>query len=629
MSFIPKYGYTKKGFSSIGYTSEDYDAYWSDVNLRKWRPRLRLYDYTATQLLHTYNPFTTNDLKIEHISTQEELGNTGSFSFLVHDNERNIDRSKVGNANKVIVEIGQHQHGPWIPIMSGYIENMKVMRDRLNGLRFGFSGFGSGVIIEETLNTFRKAAYPLNFGSAIPDTNDPNMKICNLFRTLMTETDHLVSSKVSIKDKGNFDLSLISDAVDAFIPDIKTRYESTGSTFNSLAERGGAYWGVNARDQLWLWHPGTVFSGVTLKTFKRNEKPFDKMWNTSYFFGPWEYSMPINSDNFANVLVSISGTEPKPGDSSTDTGGDDDGTPIGGEEPVQEVPVTIPDLSMIGVILKKIGPITQKFVNGFIYANLNGKPSKDHIATFRLDLSHLFDDIAGAVYTQDIRPTSGNASSQIQVGNSVFISLQNNTINIQNGQGNNIIWMHNGQIIINNPKPSGSRPNTNPVPGEEGKPPFVVQPDSSTYTYATFYNTRTKVIVKDPVSIERYGEVERFVNIDWTKDFRTINDILMLMLDYTAKPKMIFNVEKVSIPNPAFQVGTTVSVVDDISGLNRGTNTLADIVSVGYEFDAYDNDSAIGTYFCDLGIGSIYDFLTYEEINVDSIRELDCRPPLL
>jgi hypothetical protein len=47
------------------------------------------------------------------------------------------------------------------------------------------------------------------------------MKICN-YLDLMNETDHLVFSKVSIQEKGNFDLSPTPDVIDTLIPDIKT-----------------------------------------------------------------------------------------------------------------------------------------------------------------------------------------------------------------------------------------------------------------------------------------------------------------------------------------------------------------------------------------------------------------------
>jgi len=92
---------------------------------------------------------------------------------------------------------------------------------------------------------------------------------------------------------------------------------------------------------------------------------------------------------------------------------------------------------------------------------------------------------------------------------------------------------------------------------------------------------------------------------------------------------MIFNIEEVSIPGShgPFEVGKN-TVIDDISGLGKGTNTIADILSTGYEFDAY-GDSGVGTYYCDLGIGSLYDYLVYENLNVYTIEELSCTPPLI
>lgn len=627
-----KYGYTKRGYSSESYTSEDFDKYWDQSNLKYWRPRVKIYDHEGDTLLHDYNPFSSsNDINIEYVNTQEALGNAGNFTLRIRDDERSIDRSKVGNANKVVIQMSQ-KNADWKNIASGYIENMVVSRNRFNGLKFTFAGFGSGIIIQETLSSFRRAAYPIRFGSSKPDTNDPNMKVYNLVKAILEDTDHLVSSKVSTKDRGGFDIdTLISKDVDVFLPEIRTKYQPQGQTINFLNERAGSIWGVNAYDKVWMWYPGSKHCGVTLKTFKKNEKNSDYAWNTSYFFGPWEYSMPINSDTFGNVLVSIAGTEPVPGSQSVDEGGDSDGTPIGDEEPCQKIPITIPDLTMIGVILKKVADVTENFVNGLLYANLDGKPSTNPIATFKLDISHLIQGVAAPCYTKDIRFTTANSGTHIQVGNSVWMSIQATSQNNLNNQGNSVIWMHNGQIIIGNPTPSGHRPNTNPTPGSEGKPPFTIDEDSTTYTFATFYNYRTKVVVKDPISIARYGEVERFIDINWTTDFRTINDLLQLMLEYTAKPKMIFNIEKVSIPRSEepFQVGKTITVIDDIAGLGKGTNTVADILSVGYEFDSYSPESAVGTYYCDLGIGSLYDYLVYEGLNVEDIQSLSCTPPLI
>lgn len=93
-----------------------------------------------------------------------------------------------------------------------------------------------------------------------------------------------------------------------------------------------------------------------------------------------------------------------------------------------------------------------------------------------------------------------------------------------------------------------------------------------------------------------------------------------------AQPQMTYNIEKVSIPDSPFQAGKLVTVIDDISGLNLGTGTTALISSAGYDFNAYDLEFGIGTYFCDLGISGLYDWLTYE--HEDIMENLSCRPPL-
>lgn len=285
----------KKGYTSLGYTSEEFDNYWSNANLRSWRPRVKIYDHDGDTLLHDYNPFSsTNDINIEYVECQELLGNTGNFTLRIRDDERSIDRSKVGNANKVVIQMSQ-QDADWKNLSSGYVENIQVSRNRKDGLKFTLAGFGSGIIIQETLSSFRKAAYPIRFGSSKPDVDDPNMKVYNLVKAVLRDTDHLVSSKVSTKENGGFGIdTLISEDVDVFLPEINTKYPPQGQTINFLNQRAGNIWGVNASDKVWMWYPGSKHCGVTLKTFKAKEKISDYACITSYFFGPWDYSMPIN-----------------------------------------------------------------------------------------------------------------------------------------------------------------------------------------------------------------------------------------------------------------------------------------------------------------------------------------------
>jgi hypothetical protein len=634
---MAKYGYTKRGYTEAGYTAEDFDSYWTDINMNVWRPRVQIYDHQDTSiLLHEYDSFkSTNDLVVETISTGEQLGTAGTFNFRVRDNERTIDRTKVGNACKVVISMAKHSYGPWRNIASGYIEQMKVQRDKLNGLRYTFGGYGSGIIAQETLTNFKKTATRLSLGSADPDPNDHTMQIKNLMKSLLTDTDHLISSTVSVQEKGNFDLSLISPDLDTFVPLVTISDHPIATAMNFLSERSGSIWGFNAYDQFWAWYPGSNHSGVILKTFKKSEKLVDHSYSPSYFFGPWDYTIPIDQDSFGNVLIAYAGTPSRAGSSSTAVGsttgtgggGNPTATPLGTTEVAQQINVTIPNITKISVMLQKIGPLKSKFVNGIIYGDVadQHRPNLQNIiATFQLDISRLVIGVPTPVFSTQISRTS-----TLPVGSKCWISLQ--YVGPRN-DAQTVMWLHSGNGNIGTDNLGlyyGTREvaatTSTPITGE-GPVPFTIN-NNRVYTFATFYDTKTKVIVRDPLSIRRFGEVERFIDVNWTTDFKTINDLLFLMLNTMSKPQMAYNIEKVSIPDMPFQSGKLVTVIDDVSGLGTGTFTNALISSVSHDFNAYDLEYGIGSFFCDLGISGLYDYLTYE--HDDIIENLSCSPPLL
>lgn len=633
---VSKYGYKKTGFTEAGYTAEDFDSYWSQINMNVYRPKIQIYDHQDnTILLHEYNAFKDdNDLTIEAISTSEQIGTAGTFSFKIRDNERVIDRTKVGNACKVVISIAKQSYGPWRNIASGYIEKMQVQRDKLNGLHFTLGGYGTGIGIQETMTNFRKTATRISLGSSLPDPNDHTMQAKNLMKTLLSDTDHLISATTAAKDKYNYDLSLISPDLDTFIPSIAVVNHPLATAMNSINERAGSIWGVNAYDQVWAWYPSSTHTGVILKTFKPSEKLIDHNYATSYFFGNWDYTIPIDQESFGNVLISYAGTPSKPGSSSTTIGsttgtgggGNATGTPLGTVEVAQQINVTIPGIHQISVMLQKIGPLKSKFVNGVIYGDLAGqnKPNLNNIyATFQLDISRLVIGVPTPVFS-----TQFSRVGFLLPGTKCWISLQ--YVGPRN-DAETVLWLNSGTTTIGTDNVGlyyGTREvaasTSTPLTGE-GPVPFSVKNDK-VYTYATFYDTKTKVIVRDPVSILRYGEVERFIDVNWTTDFKTVNDLLFLMLHTMAQPQMSYNIEKVSIPDQPFQAGKLVSVIDDISGLDAGTATTALISSAAYDFNAYDLDFGVGTFFCDLGISGLYDWLTYE--HADTMENLSCAPPL-
>lgn len=610
-----EYGYTKSGYTDRGYTTEGYDTYWNQQNLLFWRPRIKIFKRDGVTLLHDYNPFSgSNDILIDNLHVSHSLDSPGSFEVRINDRGRDVDRSQVGNGNKFVCSISQDGNS-FFNIASGYIENFIPMRDKSNGLWYNCRGFGSGILENEKLVYIKLAATRQIFGKAQADPNDPKMKIPALCRKILDTTDLYVIKDQSLADYGNFDLSGIDDSITENLMTFDLRYQPISTAIGHLMDRAGLIKRVNNNDKYIITYPEKYTSPITLKTYDPEGRDSDKISNTSYFYGPWEYELPIDVDNFANILVAVSGTEPFEGPKNTDTN-PDTGTPCHDREPCQEIICNIPDLSSISLLLMKIGALVNKFIKCIIWGSFNGQPTRDKLGSFDIDISDLVPGIPTPCYASHIEKTPG---TQISIGDSIYISIQP-----VGDQDNTIVWMHDGKIIIKITK-AGERPKTTPGPGQEGQPPFVVTNNNHSYNYATFYNTRTRVIVKNDASIQRYGPVEKFIDVSWTKDFKVVNDILMVMLQYMSKPPMRFNTEMITISAPPLEPGQSVRVVDAIAGLDKGVNQKAIVSNVNFDFDAY-GDNGYGSWFYSVGLLGIYDFKAVETPLFAQNPRLACRP---
>lgn len=610
--------FSKKSFTAASFTTTDYGKFFDPSNLLPWKPRVLIYDHTGTQLLHEYNSFSTsNDLKIQNITTEYQQGSTGTFSLLIDDRGRTIDPKKVGHSCKVIIAICKKSNGDWRNICSGYVEQVEPTRDMsTDGLKYNISGYGSGIVFSETLTNFQKLNTRPILGSANAANYDEFMQVNELARSLITETDHLDNDNdISIQDRGQFQLDGISDRVRDLMHDYSVRHTAASSVMNSLTDFAGAYWGVDAYDNVYLRYPWEGNTAISIKTFKAADKDNDNINNTSYFYGPWKYTTSSNSQNgFANVLISISGTDPKPtiGEQHLEVESPESGTPLYNIDVCQRFSLTIPDLHHVSLLLKRVGNINQKFLYGHIYTSIFDRLKKCHrphfrapIATFRIKIDKIPVDNAHPVFAK-VEKLCGH----IPHGDNYWITLHR----VGTDASNTVYWYHDNKPNNDEDPSTGSRPvDPTQPPDLEGLPEFDTSPTLPTYTYATYYNVRTKIIIKDPISCVRFGEVESYVDLSsWTTDFKTVCNTLMSMLRYTARPAVVYDTAQVTIPDPPFVPATRVYVVDDASGLNVNTNTVADILRVRHEFDVSQIDSGTGGYLCDISVQGLYDFLAVE-----------------
>lgn len=608
--------FSKRSFSQTSFTTTDYEAFWGQSNLSPYRAKVLIYDHGMTELLHEFDSFSnSNDINVQYAESEYQFGSTGTFNLVIEDRGHNIDTTKVGNSCKVVIAIAKRQVGPWKNICSGYIESMDKNRDMTSdGIKYTLSGYGSAIIFNETLTDFTRTSTRPILGSNTVANTDLFMQVCNMAVDLVNDTDYLSDeSGVSIKDRGNFTLNGISTRVRDVMKDFQVRYSPASTVMTALTESSGSYWGVDPYDDVYLRFPWENHSEVTIKTFDPALKATDDIFHTSYFYGPWGYTHGIDiSSGFANVLIGISGSSPKPmpGESSLVVPSDESGEPLAAQDVIQKITIRIPQCDWIQFLLKKVGVVEDKWIYGILFSDDDSttpsKPSSHKIATFRIRVNDIPQGRAGCVSVR-LKKVVRHLTHRMVV----WCQLTH----VGSDEENTVIWMHNGIPSSLSPI-SGVRP-VNPdedaIPHTEGLPPFIIDPNSPTFTFATFYDVRTKISVRDPISVARYGPVEAYVDLSsWTTDFKTVSNTLMSMLRYTSRPAMIFHTDHITIPETPLTVGQQVNILDPASGLDLGSNTTADVLRVRYEFDTEKFEAGIGTFLCEVDLQGLYDFLAIE-----------------
>lgn len=601
--------FSKKSFTTTSFTTTDYEAFWGQSNLLPYRAKILIYDREMEELLHEFNSFSNNnDINIQYAESEYQFGSTGTFNLNIEDREHNIDRTKVGNGSKVIMAIAKRSQGPWKNICSGFIRSVDVNRDMTSdGLKYYMSGYGSAIIFSETVTDFTRTNTRPILGSNMVSNVDTFMQVCNMARDLCTDTQYLSDEDLEpIVDRGPFTMNGISSRVRDFMKDFQVRYSPASTVMSALTESSGSYWGVDPYDDIYLRYPWENHSEVTIKTFDAATKANDDIFHTSYFYGPWGYTQAVDiSTGFANELIGISGSSPKPiqGEVSLVVASPESGTPLAAQDVIQKINIKIPQCDWIQFLLKKVGVVTDQWVLGVFYSDDDGKPSKHKIATFRIAVKDIPQDRLGPV-TVRLKKVVHHLTHKMVV----WCQLTH----VGTDEENTVIWQHNGIPSSLSPV-SGVRPVEEIPPHTEGLPPFKIDPNSPTYTFATFYDVRTKIVVKDPISIARYGDFEAFVDVsNWTTDFKTVSSTLMAMLRYTSRPTMVYHTDHITIPDTPLTVGQSVNILDPASGLDIGANVQADVLRVRYEFDTEKTEAGIGTFLCEVDLQGLYDFLAIE-----------------
>jgi hypothetical protein len=524
-----------------------------------------------------------NRIRILRVTVDIALNQSGTFSVMVEDSAKTVDRNVIGLGCRFDIAVGKTA-AEYKDVIHGYCKVVETKRDDTGLLVYVFSGYGSQIIFNERIVDFQKQAARIALGSNVASLIDPNVNAFQMVRSLIEGHSALpIKGLPSLKEQTGLTEDGLDPRVDTFIPAISQPLVQASQVMDTICNESGAIWGVQNGD-VFFRYPTQVHTGVVIKD---SHEPTDPVNKTSYFIGPWEFTDSIDlQDGFCNGLYLKGGTlDPTADVQSTTTGGS---TSLYNKDIAQQVIPGSARLKNLALMLQKLGSggsLHQQFVTGAVVHDSNGKPTGSKILDLQIPVTSI-NTTPTAVFDFNAK----FSVKDIQVDAPLWIVLYAKGTS----EDNTIRWLHDGNTS-NDAHYSSTRPvNLDPSTEDRVTPPlkpditgWVVSSTGPTYTHAFFKGIRALAYASDPQSRARYGLVEAVHDISWIQDNATLQTYASNVLQALAKPIRKFTMQQVTIPNDfVFLPGQLVDIVDTLSGIVAPKSLSAEIQEVKYDFQA-------------------------------------------
>lgn len=539
-----------------------------------------------------------NNVAIKSASINNSNNSAGVWAFTCEDHERNIDIRHVGHNNICIIQAKKFKSDPWQNLMFGICRKDEHQIYGSQGHNILFSGFGTGVIANETVLDFKRIAARSGISNTAPYRQDPSMYASKLALDVFQATDvypeRVTAKNPTLENRGFFDLRGINTNIKEFIAGLDAPLVVASRVLNDIASLIGANWWVDEYNVARFDFINNRPSGVILK---RIPKSTDNPDFVSYFFNAWSIGRSTNiSDGFANKLWANVDVIDVQASGGSGAGGY---IPLFNKDIAQQLPAGV-SLKDIALLLQRNGhgtsdPNTVQTLHGHIVKDKNGTPTGTVVALWDVALNSIPEGRATPVFIPNLQIRKG-----VSIGSSekIWIVLYDRGANLDH----TILWFKDSGTEGTNAVRSVSQRGSG---GHAGGTGWQINEDSYTFAYAAFDRSIQRVSAYDPFSVYLYGLVELPVSVPLANDPATVDKYLHQMLLYTAKPKLTFNNATVSIPNQVIKPRTSMYIQDDRITFANNRQLVVDNNSTEYTFNA-DTDAS-GVRFCSISPSGLFD----------------------
>lgn len=537
-----------------------------------------------------------NNIRLRIVDISNSDTEAGVFAFTLEDVENNIDLNKVGHNNIVIIQGKKLPEDTWQNMVYGICRKDEQVLYGAVGHNIIFSGFGTGIIANETVLDFKRIARRSEIGSTTPFRNDPRMYSPQLTKDVFDAHDvypeKITSKNKTMKDRGNFDLSGIDFNITEFIPGLSAGLVIASRVLNDIASLVGADWYVDENNIVRHVFLSNRPDGMTFKNIPHFNDNKDKV---SYLLSNLTVKRSCYvADGFANKLwanVPVVDVQQTGGSSK------------GGNQPMFNIDVALQ--LPAGIILKDIALLLQRngsgtsspntitTLHGHIVRDVANTPTGKILSHFDIPLQQIPTDRPTAVFIPNLIISPGVNISQNE---QLWLILYDRG----NNKDNTILWFKGDDTTARVAK----RTPQSSIASNDG---WTVVTGQNTLAYAAFNRTIQRVSASDPFSIRKVGLIEKTVDVPLANDAATVDKYLHQLLQASAKPRLEFDVNVASIPNIHIKPRTAAVITEQrLSNISNNKAMPVFISSVDYQFDA--TNEGVGTRFATVMLSGLYDY---------------------
>jgi hypothetical protein len=581
------------------------------------RAKIEFWDLKHLEKVYEYDSFAkfSNQFLVEDCDVDLGIDSHGVFNVDIFDSDRYIDSRILKRKNLVVISTKKYVNDELQNLIYGIQNKVMPMRANTNMLEYKVSGVGSGAVLNERIVDYVKVAGAQSITSSNPITNDPTMQANNMMKKLFTDSKVYVVDDDTIAQQLGIDVSLLdSSEVKDLLGGINQQFVTAAQVYSAILEGVGGQGGVNANNQAYMRYPSTNHSGIKLKSWNYldDAQNTDLAAFTSYFMGPFQFEISwAKEDGFTNRWISKGKTQQMGATSGTE-GDLGNSIPLFERALAQKFTSSSARLRDMAFMLQKVGvgtasPQWIKYLTGEVrFDSGYNTPDGYLYAYINIPLTDIPTSL-GPVYFSNL-----NTNWDVGVGQDLWVIFYD----IGNDESNTVRW---GVI--------DQKGATNAVRYYHWYPPdpwaldrnapggWDVHTNSFSFMFSSFDSFTHAVIAEDPDSIEQYGVVEDFMNVDWAPNSSVINQFATERLWWTSMPKIVYSAQQCTVPGNLFLPGQIISIEDEMADLPDNKNITADILNVHYSFGTGGaggggggNNVPLGCLFVDLSPIGYYNF---------------------